>query len=321
MDCGNAGQGQPVDPLGEFCVPLGKPAQLAGEFAEPAVVWSRLSLLIWGTQQPPPSALPAKTTYNWAGQIVSDAFASARDQGAAPGALSFVQEWLFPTTIDSMGDKPELEAPWSALLVEATPALQTLLRYRQNERVGVFSERSWLSRHQSITRRGVAISSTLFNRPVPPPPPGIDTTITPAPGLTRRQALEQHRSSPACAACHQLIDPLGYPFQIFDAVGNYQLLDNNLPIDTSGQYQVSSPALDYQDADDFGQQVVNTCDGQVGLADGFLKAALVLNGIPLEGREPLFEANSARIRQAFVRSNRTYEDLVRAYAQSPLGLR
>lgn len=321
MDCGNTGQGQAVDPLGEFCVPLGKPAQLAGEFAEPAVVWSRLSPLIWGSQQPPPSALPAKTTYKWAGQLVSDAFASARDQGAAPGALAFVQEWLFPTTADGVGEKPELEAPWGALLVGATPALETLVGYRINERVGVFSERNWLSANQSISRRGLMISQTLFNRPIPPPPPNVEMPSVLPPGLTRRQALEQHRTSPVCAACHQLMDPLAYPLEIFDAAGHYQVLSNNLPIDTSGQYSNTTPPLNYQDVADFGQQVTATCDGHVGLADGFLKAALVLNDVPLEVRQAAFDANSARIRQAFVRSERTYEDLVRAYAQSPLGLR
>jgi len=321
MDCGNAGEGQPVDPLGELCVPLGKPAQLAGQFAEPAVVWKRVSPLIWGEQRTPPSTLPAMTSYKWAGQIVADAFAQAREEGAAPGALAFVQEWLFPDAVDPSNEKPELEAPWSMLLATDTPALQALLRYRTDEHVGVFSERNWLAINTSISRRGLAISAALFQRAIPAPPPNVDMTFTPVPGLTRRQALEQHRSNPACSACHQLMDPLGYPFEVFDSTGQYRLLDNNLPIDTSGQYPSSSPPLDYEDADDFGRQVAGTCDAQVGLADGFLKAALVLNGIPLEGRQPLFEANSARIRQAFVRSNRTYEDLVRAYAQSPLGLR
>jgi hypothetical protein len=38
-------------------------------------------------------------------------------------------------------------------------------------------------------------------------------------------------------------------------------------------------------------------------------------------RDSVFDENSERIRQAFVHSNRTYEDLVRAYLQSPIGLR
>jgi hypothetical protein len=49
-------------------------------------------------------------------------------------------------------------------------------------------------------------------------------------------------------------------------------------------------------------------------------AALVINEAPEERRSELFDANVARIQQAFINGDRTYESLVRAYIQSPAGL-
>jgi hypothetical protein len=60
---------------------------------------------------------------------------------------------------------------------------------------------------------------------VPPPPPGVDTTL---PALTDekpmavRQRLDVHLSNAACAACHRLVDPIGFGLEHFDAVGRYR---------------------------------------------------------------------------------------------------
>jgi hypothetical protein len=54
-------------------------------------------------------------------------------------------------------------------------------------------------------------------------------------GLSTRQRLEQHRSNPACRACHQFFDPLGLAFESYDFLGRFRQTDQGVPVDTSGE--------------------------------------------------------------------------------------
>ncbi len=51
----------------------------------------------------------------------------------------------------------------------------------------------------------------------------------------RRERLAEHREEPACAGCHDIIDPVGLAFEHFDALGRYVELDQGQPIDASGE--------------------------------------------------------------------------------------
>ena len=49
-----------------------------------------------------------------------------------------------------------------------------------------------------------------------------------------RQRMEQHRKNPACANCHAKMDPLGFAFENYDAIGAWRTRDEAQPIDPSG---------------------------------------------------------------------------------------
>lgn len=76
-----------------------------------------------------------------------------------------------------------------------------------------------------------------------PPPPDV---IPPFPELdetkTSRELLALHNSSQACSGCHRLMDPLGFPFDHFDLVGQYKETEHGLAIDTSGEITVAGDA-------------------------------------------------------------------------------
>jgi hypothetical protein len=91
----------------------------------------------------------------------------------------------------------------------------------------------------SPTLRGKFIRESLMCLTIPPPPPGVNTSVVDQPTnvpMTRRQKLEAHMTSPGCAACHQYMDPLGFPLENFDAIGKYRTTDNGLPVDPSGNF-------------------------------------------------------------------------------------
>ena len=81
------------------------------------------------------------------------------------------------------------------------------------------------------TGRGLFVREQFLCQQVPPPPPGVDTNLAPVTEdrpVTNRERLAAHTTSPACAGCHNLIDPIGFAFEKFDAIGvrreKYRLL-------------------------------------------------------------------------------------------------
>jgi hypothetical protein len=92
--------------------------------------------------------------------------------------------------------------------------------------------------HASVTspvKRGKWVLQQLMCVQPPPPPPGVDIPpFEPGEGGTMREQLEKHRADPACAACHNLMDPIGLGFEHYDAIGRYREQENGQPIDASG---------------------------------------------------------------------------------------
>ncbi|MEJ7728275.1 MAG: DUF1592 domain-containing protein [Polyangiaceae bacterium] len=92
----------------------------------------------------------------------------------------------------------------------------------------------------SPTHRGRFVRVNLLCGDVPPPPPGVDTTLPAAdPGTpqTLRQQLEKHRSDPACTSCHEMMDPIGFAFENYDALGTWRTKDNGLPVDATTEVE------------------------------------------------------------------------------------
>lgn len=110
------------------------------------------------------------------------------------------------------------------------------------------SQRGGLLRHGSIltvtsyaTRtspvlRGRWVLENLLGSAPPPPPPDVpalkDKAI--AANLSLRERLAEHRANPACAGCHELMDPIGFALENFDAVGRWRRLEAEKPVDASG---------------------------------------------------------------------------------------
>jgi cytochrome c553 len=84
--------------------------------------------------------------------------------------------------------------------------------------------------------RGKWILANFLGTPPPPPLPNVpalkDNTVDST--LSVRERLAQHRANEACASCHNLMDPVGFALENFDAVGRWRTLDEGRPIDASG---------------------------------------------------------------------------------------
>jgi uncharacterized protein DUF1592/uncharacterized protein DUF1588/uncharacterized protein DUF1585/uncharacterized protein DUF1587/uncharacterized protein DUF1595/cytochrome c len=86
--------------------------------------------------------------------------------------------------------------------------------------------------------RGKWILNNILGSPPPDPPPNVPALSdqkTQAKMKTMRERMAQHRSSPACASCHSMIDPAGFALENFDAIGRWRTVDDSFnPIDPSG---------------------------------------------------------------------------------------
>lgn len=88
----------------------------------------------------------------------------------------------------------------------------------------------------SPTHRGRFVRIGLLCQDVPPPPMGVSTVLpepNPDQPKTLRERLEEHRTNDECKSCHQMMDPIGFGFEHFDAIGQWRDLDAGLPIDAA----------------------------------------------------------------------------------------
>ena len=73
--------------------------------------------------------------------------------------------------------------------------------------------------------RGKWLLENMLGTPPPPPPPDVPALKDrgeDGEALSVRERMEQHRADPACASCHEVMDPLGFALENFDGIGGWR---------------------------------------------------------------------------------------------------
>lgn len=84
--------------------------------------------------------------------------------------------------------------------------------------------------------RGKFVRERLFCQNLPSPPDDLVIRAPdPAPGLSTRERFAEHSNNAGCVECHQLMDPIGFGFENYDALGRYRATDDARPVDASGE--------------------------------------------------------------------------------------
>jgi hypothetical protein len=94
---------------------------------------------------------------------------------------------------------------------------------------------SYATRTSPVTR-GKWILANILGTPPPPPLPNVpalkDNTVSAT--LSVRERLAEHRANSVCASCHNLMDPIGFSLENFDAVGRWRTVEEGQLIDSTG---------------------------------------------------------------------------------------
>ena len=104
---------------------------------------------------------------------------------------------------------------------------------------GILAATSFPNRTSPV-KRGVWVLEQVLGEHVPAAPPDVPSLDkqdqAAVATLTVRQRTELHRTNPVCANCHQILDPIGFGLEKFDAIGRWRDQDSNgQPIDAAGE--------------------------------------------------------------------------------------
>ena len=84
--------------------------------------------------------------------------------------------------------------------------------------------------------RGKWLLANMLGAPPPPPPvdvPSLKDAGQDGQPRSLRDRMELHRKNPACAGCHQRMDPLGFALENFDALGKWRTVADGEKVDAS----------------------------------------------------------------------------------------
>jgi hypothetical protein len=132
--------------------------------------------------------------------------------------------------------------------VDASGAEWQAIDADPSERAGIVTTAAFLAAHANSgstnpVQRGAFVRANLLCQVLHPPADLMIEPLSPDPSLTKREKLAQHRTDPDCAGCHDLMDPVGFGLENYDALGRWRTVDeNDLPIDASGELAAAGEA-------------------------------------------------------------------------------
>jgi hypothetical protein len=130
------------------------------------------------------------------------------------------------------------------------------------------------TKSSSPIHRGVFLTRNILGRMLKPPPMAIafmDDKFDPT--FTMREKVAELTAKPACQSCHVTINPLGFSFERFDAVGRVRATDNRKPVDAVADYTTADGAvIKLTGARDVARHAAESVSGQTGFVRNLFQA-------------------------------------------------
>lgn len=119
----------------------------------------------------------------------------------------------------------------------------------KGQRLGILTHPAWLvsqsdAMDNHAIHRGIWIRERLLGGGIPDVPITVDAQLPDEPGSTLRHRMRVTREK-YCWTCHEKIDPLGLPFEMYNHAGLFRTTELDKPVDTTGEIIDSGdPVLD-----------------------------------------------------------------------------
>jgi hypothetical protein len=155
-----------------------------------------------------------------------------------------------------------LTAPFTFVNDQTAPLYGLMPRYGTTmtrvdlnpaQRAGILTQVGFLSYNGGLTQsdpihRGVSVNFNLLCNEVKPPPDMVPALPPEMAGVSNRQRIDQHTK--ACGAgCHSgIINPVGFAFENYDAVGAWRDIDNAVPVDAKATFTLDGQTVTYNNA-------------------------------------------------------------------------
>lgn len=187
------------------------------------------------------------------------------------------------------------------------------------ERSGILTQVGFLasratSENPDPIHRGVFIANRLLCQNVAAPP--VNIPPLPAVGAkTNRQNVAEHTEAPgsACIGCHAaIINPLGFPFENYDAVGGFRTLDNGVEVDAKSTAMLSGKAVAVNNAIDLTRAIADSAD-----AHACFSTHLVEYLLGRESNQAFDQAVVEHLRDNSLTNKVAVKELIVQLAQSP----
>jgi hypothetical protein len=145
--------------------------------------------------------------------------------------------------------------------------------------------------------RGVFVRQRLLCAPLPPPPPGASTIPPGTPAARTTRELYANLTAPSpCNSCHDQINPIGFGFEHYDAIGKWRDQDGMVPIDAMGNLSVSDVAGPFDGAVELATRLAGSHDVEACLARQWFRFGF--GRFEIAGDEPMIDEVATRLRAA-----------------------
>jgi hypothetical protein len=149
------------------------------------------------------------------------------------------------------------------------------------ERPGLFTRLGFLAyngtlRDPDSIHRGVEINRVILCARLQPPPGVIPALPSIKPDQTNRERVTAHTGVGTCGeSCHgTIINPIGFSFENFDALGQLRDTDNGKPVDTAGEYRFVDGLKAFDNAPELMQLIARSPQAHACFAEHLMEFSL-----------------------------------------------
>jgi hypothetical protein len=132
--------------------------------------------------------------------------------------------------------------------------------------------------------RGVFVNQRILCRELPPPDPNATLLKPLDAGMTNRERVEATTGPGTCGAgCHStVINPPGFAFEHFDAVGKFRAEDRGKPIDAAAAYEFTDGLKSFDGAVEFSHLLAESSQAHACYLQNWMG---YINGHPFQAEE------------------------------------